>query len=219
VEIKNQDNTEKLRLGVIDSGKGGEYISNLLTEKFKVNTLQWKPPYFRSYSNMDLDTLKNQVDLHLDYLHQSQVDLIIIGCMTLSTNLLDYIKSSTNLPVYDLYSNLPEFDIHTLCIATFNSINSNKFKNYLQLPCPNLAKAIEGGYPLLIPGLLRGYETTLKRVHKVNRVILGCSHYSVHKYIFQEYYKNCQIIDPTEYLIDSLYEESYINESRSLVYC
>lgn len=195
-----------MKIGIIDSGFGGEHISSLLRDKYKCETVQWTPILFRSYSDMDMDELVHQCNLHLDFLLNQNVDLIIVGCMTLSTNLSKYIKAKAHTEVVDLYEGLPEFDEHTLVISTTNTANSGKFNKYIRLACPNLSSSIQSGYTSLVPGLLRGYELMVKMVLPFNKVILGCSHYSGCKEVFKDYYKDVQIIDPVDYLMDKIDE-------------
>lgn len=192
-----------MRIGIIDSGKGGTFIGSKLKYYFNVDIEQWIPPYFVSYSNITLDELSRLVDIHCEYLVSKQVNIIVIGCMTISTNLKEYIDSKVNLPVYDLYNCLPIFDKDTLVIGTTNTIKSSKFNDYITLACPDIAGAIENNCEAIIEGLLRRYEHTLTYTHPFSKVILGCSHYSIHRSIFERYY-NKTIIDPSDYLINKI---------------
>lgn len=205
MEIKEADREKRLRVGLIDSGKGGEYISSLLQERFNVETVRWVPSFFISYSNMGMDDLVRNAEYHIEFLLSSNVDMVVIGCMTLSTNLTNFIRRQLgNIPVYDLYEFLPMFGSNTLVIGTTNTINSRKFNNYITLPCPDISKSIEGGCVGIVIGLLRGYECSLRPASNFDRVILGCSHYSICKNLFEEYYFEKKIVDPIEYLLDNL---------------
>jgi glutamate racemase len=210
--IEEVVNIKKLRVGVIDSGKGGEYVGTKIKEIINCEVVQWKPPYFMSYSNMTMDDLINRCDIHTEFLKENKVDLVVIGCMTLSTNLRRYIKNNMGtIPVYDLYTNLPELNSTTLVIGTTNTINSNAFKGCVTLPVPNVSSAIEGGFDSLVPGYLRGYEASIKYLPEFSAVVLGCSHYSICKDIIAEHYRPAVIIDPVDYLIEQL-KKDYVKE-------
>lgn len=199
-----------MKIGVIDSGYGGSHICSLIRTRYEVEVAQWKPVYFRSYSDLSISDLRNQCDVHIEYLLQEKVDLIVIGCMTLSTNLSYYIKRKSGLPVVDLYEGLPYFDDETLIISTTNTAKSGMFDRYILFPCPDLASCIEEGYPSLIPGYLKGYEVSNRHNRTFTKVILGCSHYSNYKKEFEKYYQGLEIIDPVKYLMEKL-DESVIN--------
>jgi len=193
-----------IKFGIIDSGKGGTYVGDRLKQVFNVEIIQWRPHYFISYSNLPYIKLRDVVDTHLEYLYNNNVDAIIIGCMSLSTTINYYIEQRSTVPVYNLYQYLPKFSKDTLIIGTQNTINSNKFNEYIRMSCPPLSKAIEGGSEDLIPGLLKSYEHKYSYAKVFNNVILGCSHYPIAIKIFTQYYKDKTIIDPVDYLIDGL---------------
>lgn len=192
------------RIGVIDSGKGGEYLEKRLLEIFNVKIYRWIPKYFISYSDLPLSSLKKQVNIHLDYLQKFDLDILIIGCMSLSTTLSSYIRSKVKIKVFDLYEVLPIFNSNTLIIGTNNTIKSNKFQNYLVMGCPNLSKYIEGGTIDIIPRLLESYQVSLNINKDFDTVILGCSHYPIAIKEFSDYYKNKTIINPINYLLNEL---------------
>ena len=200
-----------MKIGVIDSGKGGEYVASVIAERFNVETYIAPKIFYKSYSNMSMNELKRECNFQIEVLKNLEVNIIVVGCMTLSTNLLDYIKDISNVPVYDLYTNLEKFDEFTLLIGTFNTVNSGKFSEYHTIACPDIAPAIEDGYLALVQGLLRGYEYRERKVFPFNKVILGCSHYSTCKNIFKDYYKNITIIDPVDYLLERLNEKIHDN--------
>lgn len=207
---------KKIRCGIIDSGKGGKYIGSLLQEQFDVEVFQWTPIFFSSYSDMCADDLVHQCDSHIKYLKEEKVDVVIIGCMTLSTNLVNYITRHFNIPVLDLYTNLPKLSSNTLVIATTNTINSNKFKHCVGMPTPDLSRSIEKDCCSIVTGLLRGYEMMDRRADHCSEILLGCSHYSIVKEELIEYYKGRTVIDPIDYLIKD-FKKVYEATTNSIV--
>lgn len=196
-----------MKVGIIDSGRGGKYIGELLQQQFDVEIIRREQFFFRSYSDMNMDDLILECDAHLAYLKENKVELVVIGCMTLSTNLVKYIERNVDVPIVDMYSNLPELPQDTLILGTTNTINSNKFDRYTTMPVPDISSSIEKGYTSLVTGLLRGYEMGNRRADLCSTILLGCSHYSIVRKEFEEYYKGRTVIDPVDYLIEDFKEE------------
>lgn len=194
-----------MKIGIIDSGLGGEYIGEFLKRYIDCEIIMYQPVYFTSYSNMSMDDLVCRCETHINYLKSHEVDIVVIGCMTISTNLTRFIRRHMDgIPVYDMCEFLPEFNEDTMIIATTNTIKSGVFDKYFTIATPDLSTAIEKKCERLIPSYLAGYESSIKYIPVVKRVLLGCTHYSVCKEIFDAYYKRCEVIDLIPYLIEGV---------------
>ena len=204
------EDTGKIRIGIIDSGLGGRYVSQQLMTNFEnIVTYQYTPDLFESYSAMSIERLFLKADTHLQYLANLDVDVIVVGCMTMSTNCLNYIKEKAHVKkVYDLYTVLPFIHNDTIVLATDNTIKSGRFDHCTRVPCGHLSTAIENGRSeRLTQGLLWGFMQTNKA--KPGRFIYGCSHYLWHKQAISGV-MGCEGIDPVEYLM----REMQINEKK-----
>lgn len=211
------------KLGLIDSGKGGQLVAKRIKEKSpEVETFQYIPPAFVSFSNTSIENLFIQAYTHVEYLKEQEVDLIVVGCMTLSTNCLNFIKMISNVKVLDVYSNLGYLDDSWTVIATNNSINSGKFKGCVEIPCGHLSGAIQNkealidsgmtysdcnaelSYKNLIKGLLRGFINCSDE-SPTKKLILGCTHYPLEIDLIKEVFgQDIEILDPITKLLEVL---------------
>ena len=210
------------KIGIIDSGKGGQLVGQRIKDKFpEVEIVQYIPEIFTSYSNMSVENLFILSKTHVDYLVEQKVDLIVIGCMTLSTNCLNFIKKISPVRVLDVYTNLGYLDKSFTVIATENSIRSGKFTQCVEIPCGHLSGAIQNkedlikcgmtyseespseAYEILIKKLLRGFIASSKEVI-TNKIILGCTHYPLELELIKEVMGDVEYIDPINKLVEKL---------------
>jgi glutamate racemase len=195
-------------IGVIDSGAGGAYFEKRLKEiNPKVNIIRYSPEVFESYSNISIQSLCTLSSYHIDYINnecadkQLHLNCIVIACMTLSTNCLEFVKSEVNVPVYDMLTCLPYITNDTTVFATPNSIKSNRFSYCIEVPCSNLSTDIENNkFKKHLKQDLQYYVDRLNLVC-TKKILLGCSHYSIIKKEFEEVFNPLEIIDPVEILI------------------
>lgn len=206
-----------MRVAIIDSGKGGGHFEKLLKQKdSNIETIRYTPPNFKSYSNISIQILCASVNEHLNYISSSlqdeeSIDYIVVACMTLSTNCLEFIKCSVNnnpklkgARVLDMMTCLPYIENDTTIFATPNTINSNRFSYCVEVPCLNLSTDIENNRDIsLIKDSLRSYINRLGII-EAPKILLGCSHYSIIKQQFQEVFNPTQIIDPLEILLNKI---------------
>src|SRR5699024_8586110 len=97
---------------------------------------------YGSKSILELKQLSSRI---INFLLDKNVDIIIIACGTISTNLSEYLKSKyPYIPIYDVVSPILEIiDEDTTVLATTVTVNSGKFKN--AIACPLLVPLIEKG--------------------------------------------------------------------------
>ena len=126
--------------------------------------------------------------------------------MTLSVNCLSFIKYKSNTKkVYDLYTSLPYINYKdTIVLATKKTVETNKFKDMVQIPCGHLANAVENKLSTqLIKGLLRGFIHSYDLEDRKS-LLIGCSHYSLIKEELKEVLQIENIYDPNDYLLNKL---------------
>lgn len=197
----------KLKVGIIDSGVGGDYIKDrILNLNPDLDIYQYKPLYFSPYGNLHISQLFIEADKHMEFLNENGVDIVIVGCMTLSVNCLRYIKyKSKTSKVYDLYTSLPYIDYsRSILLATDNTVKSNMFEGMVNISCHHLANAVERTRSeKLIKGLLRGFLTGYNLEGR-DVVVAGCSHYSWIKEEIREVLNPVKIIDPCDVLIEKI---------------
>lgn len=199
------------RVGVIDSGAGGAYLEQLIRERFSTEIVtqivRYQPELFESYSNISLQKLCILCQEHVDYICQDFIpDIIIVACMTLSSNCLEFIKSIVpdNVIVLDMITCLPYLHNNTTIFGTPNTINSGRFSYCVEIPCAKLSTVIEEDN---LNHVIK--VEILNAVNKLNltvtsTILLGCSHYSIVKELFQELFNPVEIIDPLELILEKL---------------
>ncbi len=182
-----------MKIGVFDSGIGGLNVLKELVNKYPNNTYY----YFGDNINIPYGT-KSKKELKLlsskiiQFLLSKDVDIIIIACGTISSNLYMEIKTKYNIPIYDIISPTIEYlnksDFKTIgVLATDMTVKSNVFKinrDIYQVPCPQLVPLIEDNLDY-IPAL----NKYLNKLPEVDALVLGCTHYL----IFEDYLNNLNI--------------------------
>lgn len=203
--------TYHYKLGIIDSGAGGAYLEKLIRERFSNDIisqiLRYEPEVFQSYSNVSLEKLCILCQKHINYICQDSIpDIIIVACMTLSSNCLEFIKSIVpdNVIVLDMITCLPYLHNNTTIFGTPNTINSGRFSYCIEIPCARLSTVIEEDN---LNHVIK--VEILNAVNKLNltitsTILLGCSHYSIVKNLFQELFNPEIIIDPIELILEKL---------------
>ena len=206
-----------MKIGVIDSGKGGELVSKRIKDRCgqEIKTVQYKPETFVSYSNTSLEQLFIKCKTHVDYLHSQNVSIIVVGCMTLSVNCLDFIKSLTDLPVKDVYTPLPRLDKSWTVLATENSIRSGKFSQCVEIPCGTLSGFIESQdleslsafedlfFEDYLEKAMRLFLSSAKEP-ATDKIVLGCTHYPLIQNELKKILKWTSVIDPINYLLNAI---------------
>ena len=161
-----------MKIGIFDSGIGGLTVLKELIKYpneyyyFGDNT---NIPY-GSKSILELKQLSSRI---INFLLDKNIDIIIIACGTISTNLSEYLKSKyPYIPIYDVVSPILEIiDEDTTVLATTATVNSGKFKN--AIACSLLVPLIEKGEDCT--DALKQYLAQVK----TNKIVLGCTHYPI----------------------------------------
>ncbi len=170
-------------VGVMDSGIGGLTILNAISLSFpKLNLIYYGDNKNAPYGNKPLRELKRLAIKGIEYLVENGAKLIVVACNTLSTNLIDYIKAVSPVPVVPT---LPVNEISNTkyavpaLIATPNTINSNyvqlAFKNFNLVPLPFLAGEIERF--IFTPNKISLLKDLTALPDNIDYLYLGCTHY------------------------------------------
>lgn len=174
-----------MRIGLFDSGLGGLTVLKEFKKKYPNNEYI----YFGDNKNLPYGSKsKNELfklaSKSIEFLLSKNVDLVIIACGTVSSNVYNELKDKYNIPIYDIitpvinYINDSDFKSVGL-IATQATISSNKFKDginkqFYGQACPLLVPYIEGDKSIDINSKLNEYLSNIKNY---DAIILGCTHY------------------------------------------
>ena len=200
-----------MKIGVLDSGIGGLTVLKRLINKCPNHEYV----YFGDTINMPYgEKTREEVIKYgnniINFLESINVDIIIIACGTLSSN-IEYLKSNKKLiSLLPLLKNKLDNYKEVSIMATPLSIKTNAFKKYINtkinlIPCYDLAYYIENNDYEKLDELLNIY---LKNV-KSEALLLGCTHYPIIKNNITKYY-NGVIIGLDEFIVNviSNYKES-----------
>lgn len=170
-------------IGFMDSGIGG---LNILRQAVKMlpkeNFIYFGDNNNAPYGNRDVSTLKYLALKGLNKLLDNNVKVIVIACNTLSTQVLDYIKGISPVPIIPTLpiplNDLSKYKCPTI-ICTPNTSISNyvkeNFKSYNVVPLPFLAGEIERY--IFSPNKI-SVNVDLKALpNNVDYLYLGCTHY------------------------------------------
>ena len=179
-----------MRIGLFDSGIGGLTVLKTLKQKYPHNDYI----YYGDTINLPYGT-KTKAELltlaskNIEFLIDKQVDMIIIACGTVSSNCLNKLKATYNIPIYSIveptieYLNQSNYH-HIGVIATPATINSHIFKHninkvVIEIATPKLVPLIENNELNKIKEVLNEYLGDYS--HKLDVLVLGCTHYPIIK--------------------------------------
>lgn len=191
-----------MKIGVFDSGVGGLTVLKEL--------LQYKNEYYYFGDNINIPYgTKTKYELQIlaskivEFLISKDVDMIIIACGTVSSNVYEYLKSKFNIPIYDIISPtlnyLKDKDYYTF--ATPMTCKSKIFDNSIE--CPLLVPLIESGNDA--SNALREY---LDKIPINSNLVLGCTHYPILTNEILNIRPDLNLINMGKVLCDSLNLES-----------
>lgn len=173
-----------MKIGIFDSGIGGLTVLAELIKKYPNNKYYYfgdniNAPY-GTKSKEELLKLSNKI---INFLNKKDVDLIIVACGTISSNVFD--KLPKNTKIYDVisptidYINNSNYETIGL-IGTNMTIKSKTFekrinKKIIARSCNDFVPYIENEQSLtdIIPKYMNIFKD------KVDVLILGCTHYPI----------------------------------------
>lgn len=178
-----------MRIGVFDSGLGGiATLKDLIKYKPNNEYIYFGDTLNLPYGEKTKEELKGYADKIIKFLKEKNVDLIIIACGTISSNIYEDIKDKYNLPIYDIINpicaSLENKCDNVLLLATSMTIKSKVFRNKLEAKnikvydkeCPMFVPIIEGKSNEDINKYIDEYLKEYKN-KGIDLIIPGCTHY------------------------------------------
>lgn len=190
-----------MRVGLFDSGIGGLTV---LKELIKTHP-NHHYIYFGDTINMPYGN-KNKEELYflsnniIEFLISKEVDVVIIACGTVSSNIDEHFKSKYNVPIIDIisptidYINQNNFNNLGL-IATSMTVKSKVFSKRIaevrEQECPSFVPLIENNEidTEVCNEKIKEYLAPFKD-DNVKKIILGCTHYPLLTNKIKEYFNN-----------------------------
>jgi len=201
-----------MRIGMFDSGIGGlTVLKQFIKHQPNNEYIYFGDTLNVPYGDKTKEELLKLSTNIIKFLENKNVDIIIIACGTVSSNIYEELKQITNIPIYNIISETIKYVENKkyeniLLMATSATVNSHVFKNNLnnitELACPKLVPLIENKNDLELDLQVKEY---LLKTNKIDAIILGCTHYPIIKDIIKKNTTNeIELIDMGEVLAKSL---------------
>ena len=200
-----------MKIGVFDSGIGGLTVLKKLIEKYPNNEyIYYGDTKNIPYGDKSIEELKTLTSNIVDFLISKNVDMIVIACGTVSSNLSDYLKEKYNVKIVDIigpiinYLNNSEYEKIGV-IATNATINSKIFsrninKDIKEVACPMFVPIIESNN---LSELENCFDTYLNDLKDRDIIVLGCTHYPIIKDEISNYLgSDIKLLDMAECIYD-----------------
>jgi len=202
-----------MRIGVFDSGVGGLTVLKELLMKYPDNEyIYYGDNKNAPYGDKTKEELMLLATRIVRFFENRKVDIIIIACGTVSSNIYSELKNITETPLYDIvsptinYLNSANYK-KVLLLATARTVDSKTFEkslnNITSIKCPLLVPLIEKRE---FKRAKEELEVYLKEVDKdiYDAVILGCTHYPIIESTIQDFFPNKTIINMATILVNNL---------------
>lgn len=201
-----------MRVGLFDSGIGGLTVLKELINKYPNNEYIYygdtvNIPY-GTKTKEELEILSSKI---IEFLIDKSVDIIVIACGTVSSNIGDLLKNKYNIKILDIVS--PTIDYINKSkynkigvIATNATINSKVFsknihKEVKEVACTEFVPIIESSN---IDNLNYYISYYLKDLRDRDLIVLGCTHYPIIKNKINDYLKNdVKLLNMAECILDN----------------
>ena len=210
-----------MKIGVFDSGVGGLTI---LKELYKKHP-NCEYTYIGDNKNCPYgDKTKEQLFMYasriIDYFISNNIELIVIGCNTICSNIFDKLinkyKNIKLIGVIDATINsfIESKNKRVLVIGTCGTINSNVYQNKIKEKNKEI-KVYSLATPELVPMIESEIDTKdilndyLKPFKDIDSIILGCTHYK----LIEDKIKGLNIINSSDGVLKEV--EPFITELNS----
>lgn len=200
-----------MKIGVFDSGIGGLTVLKRLIDKYPNNEyIYYGDTKNIPYGDKTIEELKVLASNIVEFLISKNVDMIVIACGTVSSNLSDYLKEKYSIKIVDIispvinYLNNSEYEKIGV-IATNATINSKVFskslnKDIKEVACPMFVPIIESNN---LSELENSFNTYLNDLKDRDIIVLGCTHYPIIKDEISDYLgNNIKLLDMAECISD-----------------
>ncbi|MGX2981737.1 glutamate racemase [Helicobacter sp. 23-1045] len=226
-----------MKIGVFDSGVGGlSVLKSLLDSKLFSEIIYYGDTARVPYGNKDKATIVRFSLECVDFFIPHKIDMLIVGCNTVSAYALDEMQKIAPFPVIgvvesgvlSISNKIQSKNAKILIIATKATTESGIYEKHLRkLGYENLVSLQTGLFvPLVEEGILSGeiLEATF-RYYFGNRfrgesapeaIILACTHFPLIASEIRAYFENKPILIHSGEAIVEFLKQKYITDSAIL---
>ena len=201
-----------MRIGIFDSGIGGLTVLKRLIDVYPNHEyIYYGDTYNVPYGNKSKEELNLLSQKIISFLIDKKVDLIIIACGTISSNLAKELQSRYDIEILDIISPTVDFinnsnyeKVGVICTkATKESLafEKNIKKDIVVVPCSKFVPLIENSNLLELEKVFPEYLDQLK---DREIIVLGCTHYPLIKDKLIEYLGKEIVLLDMSYCLPSL---------------
>ena len=209
-----------MKILVFDSGIGGLPIANSIHNKIpNIDIIYYQDTINNPYGNKTDEELKNITTNIVNYAKDNNINFIVIACNTATTRCMKYLKEK--YPDITFVGTVPAIKValdnnykNILVIGTEPTIKSNRIQeiindnkkdnqNIYLKSLNDLANAIETNDEEKIDKIL---NTELKEYlnNEIDSIVLGCTHYYYIKDKINNYFKEIDILDGNEGVVNQV---------------
>lgn len=193
-------------VGIFDSGLGGLTVLKEIHRVLPGENLVYFGDSKRTpYGTKSKETIINFSFQDMRFMLSKNVKAVVIACNTVSSNALEAIKKEFDIPVLEVISpgakagSMNTVNKNIGVIATTATIESNAYEKELlalddklkvfQKSCPLFVSLVEEGamfWDSEIAMLTAEYYLKDMKLHDIDTLILGCTHYPLLKKVIQK---------------------------------
>ena len=208
----------KANIAVLDSGIGGLSVLKVLDDNLSNKRFYYFGDNINApYGNKTIRELKKITLNNLSLLSSYDIDVIVLGCNTLSVNLLHEIEYYSNIKTFGVFPPVEYAKMrreNTLLLSTVATAKNYKKENaFYPLGLENLAKDIEENvFNLNLVDLNYHFSSILNEKKRFETVILGCTHYEFIKNKIFNHLKPQNMISGVNFTLKTLlnYKQSVL---------
>ena len=210
----------KANIAVLDSGIGGLSVLKVLDDNLSNKRFYYFGDNTNApYGNKSIRELKKITLNNLSYLGDYDIDVIVLGCNTLSVNLLHEIEYYSNIKTFGVFPPVEYAKMrreNTLLLSTVATAKNYKKEDaFYPLGLENLAKDIEENvFNLNLVDLNYHFSSILNEKKRFETVILGCTHYEFIKNKIFNHLKPQNMISGVNFTLKALI--NYFKEPKSI---
>lgn len=218
-------------IGFFDSGVGGLTCINAMQQRLPNERVVYFGDTARApYGSKSPETIRAFSNQIADYLVEHDVKMIVIACNTISAWCLDALRRRhPGIPIISVIEpiakKIAREEAPGTCIGVLgtkatvasgvyaNIITSrNKDIRLFSMATPLFVPLIEEGIVdhQIMDLTIKHYADDFIRLNKIQKIVLGCTHYPFLKTNFERLYPDLGLLNPSEVVIDEV--ESVLTE-------